>query len=399
MAGLLEGVRVLDCAWLLLDYQGQILANDGADVIHVEEPKSGDYMRFFLGQIVPDWSPVFVARNGNKRSFTVDLKADEGKEIFYRLVETADVVYCNYVGDAPRRLGIDYERLAQVNPRIVYLQCTGYGAAGPYSPLPTHGVHFDTHSGMYRYWRDADGFMNARVAEQSPLRRVDGLSAGCLYGSVAIAAALYERERTGKGRFFDLSCGDAGIASDWFSLVPSLNRERVRPFAPPAAESELPAAALIGGSPRLQFYECADGRFLLADFVDGTAWGRFSEAAGRPDLLAARDDGALEGALRALFRERPRLDWLDLASEAGLSLGPVVAPEEVITNAQVRQRHVFADMDHPVFGPWYLQGSPLRQDFTVTRPTPALGEHTAELLGELGYGATDYARLKAAGVV
>src|SRR5262249_34289979 len=286
------------------------------------------------------------------------------------------------------------------NPRIIHLQSTGYGARGPYALMPTHGQHFDAHSGAYRFWRDGEGLAHSREAEESSLRRVAGLEAGCLYGALAVAAALVERDRTGRGRAFDISCGDSGIASDWFSLVPSLNHTRVKPFQPPVENSRLPAAALVGGSPRRQLYGTREGRFVLAALDEPAHWERFCRAAGREDLLAfGGEDAALEAELRALFESRTRRQWIELASEERLAIGPVVPPEDIMTNPQVRARGVFADMRHPVFGPWYLQGSPLRRDFAVAQPTPALGEHTAELLAELGYPAEEYERLKTSGIV
>ena len=394
MPGPLQGVRVLDCSWLLLDYIGLILANDGADVIHVEEPKQGDYMRFFLGQVRPGWSPPFINRNVNKRSLTVNLKTSEGLEAFNKLAATADVLLTVYTADAPARLGIDYESIRKVNPEIIYAQVTGYGAAGPYSGLPTHGQHFDAHTGAFEFEMGGDGLAVGKWIEPSSYRRLPNVQGGSLMPALAITGALLARERTGKGGFFDISAGDGAMATDWFSLTLRMNQGTVGPVDSAAIDALEP-----GRSARMDFYATGNQRYVLVDFTDARQWQAFCAAIDRQHLATVTDDARVREELKATFQARGLQEWIDLASAHHLPIGPVVFTEDLPKDVNVRARHAIVDMHHPELGPWYVHPSPLSQGRTLERPTPGLGQHTEELLRELGYTRDDYARFKTAGIV
>jgi crotonobetainyl-CoA:carnitine CoA-transferase CaiB-like acyl-CoA transferase len=394
MTALLEGVRVLDLSWLLLDYIGLVLANDGAEVIHVEEPRQGDYMRWFLGQIKPGWSPPFLVRNSNKKSFTVNLKSDEGLSAFNQLAASADVLLTVYTADVPARLGIDYESIRKINPEIIYVQVTGYGASGPYSRIPTHGEHFDAHSGAYDFRVGEGGLPISDLLEKSSYRRLSSVLGGSLVPTVAIVGALLERERTRKGRFMDISAGDCVMATDWFSLTRRLNEDKLGPPDSAALDAMQP-----GATARLAFYATVNERYVAVDLREEEPWQSFCRAVDQQELAAVADDEQLRDRLKTIFGSRGSKEWREFGSEHQLPIGPVVFPEDLPADANVRARHCVQDMQHPVVGPWYVNNSPLRQEPTLERPTPKLGEHTEELLLELGYSTTDYARLKETGIV
>ena len=196
MTGLLRGVKVVEAAVLLVgDYLGMLLGDEGADVIKLEQPGIGDYLRKILGQFAPDHSPMHVLVNRNKRSLTLDPRSPEGAEVFRRLIERTDVFVTGHVGDVPAKLGMDYDTLRAINPGIVYCQATGFGAEGPYATIPTHGAMMEKLGGSPQLALGEHG----RVVEVADGLPASGVILGPLFGAFAVAAALVKRDRTGAG--------------------------------------------------------------------------------------------------------------------------------------------------------------------------------------------------------
>ena len=204
MAGLLKDVKVLESAMLMTgDFTGQLLADEEADVVKVESPFKGDYLRDFLGQIKPHkkgHSPAHLSVNRNKRSVTVNLKTDAGKEIFWRMLAETDVFVDGNTPGALDRLGVGYKNQVKVKKDIIYAHVTGLGATGPYATVPTHGTSMNALGATEPCAIDENGFA-MRVEEGGLGASTSGVVLGPLYLAYGIAAALYRREKTGKGSF------------------------------------------------------------------------------------------------------------------------------------------------------------------------------------------------------
>jgi crotonobetainyl-CoA:carnitine CoA-transferase CaiB-like acyl-CoA transferase len=412
MSDLLDGIRVIEAAVLLNgDTVGMLLGDLGADVVKVEAPGTGDYLRDMLGQIVPHHSPAHVQVNKNKRSVTLDLRRDEGRAVFWDLLASADVFVDGFAGDACDRLGIGYEAQRARRPGIVYCQCSGYGRHGPYSSIPTHGQMMNAQAAAVPLHMDPDGFVRAVPSTELMSGTTiggEGTSAGAVHTAFHVAAALWRRERTGAGCSIDVSAADAVIAQGWIGAVYGWNEHRLTDrtgLRKPGGDGQTGA--------KYQYYETSDGRFVLFCAIEPKFWRAFCEVSGRDDLAGvqvetgavdfARDDEALRHALQTVFRSRTQQEWVQLAIEHRLPIGPAhQGVRSVLEDPHVRARQIVVEGSHPSAGPFTYVGEPAIVDghpYRLRRPAPALGEHTDEILGELGYDAARIAELRTAGVV
>jgi crotonobetainyl-CoA:carnitine CoA-transferase CaiB-like acyl-CoA transferase len=405
MKGLLEGVRVVESAVLLVgDFVGRLLADEGADVVKIEQPGSGDYLRKIAGQFAPNISPMHVAVNRNKRSLTLDPRGTEGREVVRRLIEQADVFITGQVGDVPFKLGLDEASLRAINPRIVYCQTTGYGNTGPYSRIPTHGQMTEALGGSPQLGMGPQG----RVERIGPGLPSSGTVLGPLYSVYAIAAALWRRERTGEGATLDISCSDAVVATGWARGTGALNAHKLRPEPDVAPWPE-------GGtdvSAKYTYYQTGDGNYLLFCAIEKKFWDRFCEAAGRHDLKAwhstetvvdyGENDTDLMDVLQALFHTRTLQEWTALFATVGIPAGPAVSIDRAGNDPHLLERKAVLTEHHPVVGDLTVTGNPVRvqgRDFEITRSAPELGEHSDEVLAELGYTAVEVAALRRSGTI
>ena len=405
MIGLLEGVRVVEAAVLLVgDYTGMLLADEGADVVKVEAPGTGDWIRDHMGAVAPRNSPYHLFVNRNKRSLSLDLKSDRGREVIHRLVSSADVFLTGFTGDVPSRLGIGYEDLRVIKNDIIYCQTTGFGADGPYAALPTHGQMAQALVASPPFERGQDG--HPRVA--SGYHRPDppeGVVVGPLFAAYGIAGALLRRERTGQGCYLDVSCSDAVLAASYPQALLALNQGRYTDHAmAPAVDGRLAA--------RYTYYETSDGRHLLFCPEEPKFWTRFCEAIGRPDLAAGQDESVtndfgaddveLYDELQRIFLTRSLDDWLQLFVDHKVPGGPALPFEGVRGNPHLDFRGVVVDEEHPVAGSFTTLGNPVRtpgRNYRTRVPAPAVGEHNEEVLAELGYAPEAIDALRQEGVL
>lgn len=401
MAGLLKGVKVLESAVLLTgDYLGMLLADQGAEVIKVEQPGTGDYLRHFTGMIGPANSAFHLFVNRNKKSVTIDMRAEEGQALFYRLLADADVFMTGNIADTPAKLGMDYETLRAIKPDIVYCQATGFGATGPYATIPTHGQMMDALGGVTPVEMQANGFVER--ADRYPNNRAGhGVAVGPPYAAYGIAAALFRRERTGQGAYIDVSCADAILASSWAGSLHVLNRDRVTGLNPRGE-----------GRAKYQFYQARDGSYLLFCGIEPKFWRNFCNAAGRPDLIVADfsegsvvdfgNDVGLRRELQQVFATKTRDEWVAIFREHDIAAGPVTDPTNVGDDPHMKYREMVLETVHPAAGPFTTLGDPIKvagEAFELGLPAPALGEHTDEVLARLGLSAAEIGGLRARNVI
>jgi crotonobetainyl-CoA:carnitine CoA-transferase CaiB-like acyl-CoA transferase len=393
----LEGIRVLESATLFTgDHVGTLLGDLGADVIKIESPFQGDYLRDFLGQITPHHSPAHLQVNKNKRSVTLDLRQAGGREVFWRLLETADVFVDGNAGDALDRLGVGYDEQRKRKPDIVFCQVSGFGHTGAYANVPTHGQMMNALAACTPMEMGDDGL----VRPGSPDRAMGGMSSAGegtanagIYAAYHVLAGLVRRLGTGQGCFIDVSGTDACIASAWINATYELNDERI------ADRATMPATGQSAqASAKYQFYETADHKFVLFCAIEHKFWEHFCRAIDRPDLASRSNASApvdfaageleLRRELQRIFHTRTLQEWMKIAVEHDVTLGP--APShlpQLLDDPHLRQREIFYDGEHPGAGPFTYIGQPAvieGQSYEVWRPAPGLGEHTREVLAELG---------------
>jgi crotonobetainyl-CoA:carnitine CoA-transferase CaiB-like acyl-CoA transferase len=405
---LLEGVRVLECAVLVQGgHTGKLFGDLGAEVIKVESPAVGDYLRDIGGVLTPKNSPYHLLHNRNKRSVTLNLRTDEGREIFWELLRTADIFVDGFAGSACERLGIGYEAQRKVKSDIIYVQSSGFGARGPYAEVPVHGYMMMAQGGALHLEMCADGFVRQTP---DPAALFQGTFSapivGALYAALTALAALERRRATGEGAFIDSSGTDATIALRGAENVAIWNEARI---------TDASAVPNVGhpNSPKYDFYETKDGKFMVLAAIEPKFWRNFCAAAGRPDLAGQIDEThavdfsatggpALAAEIQKIFHTRTRDEWMTLAREHDIALGPVNQAADILDDDHVRAREMIYEEAHPHAGPFTTTGWPAPvggQPFAIERGAPALGEQTDEILASLGHDAARIAGLRERGVV
>ena len=378
----LAGLRILDLTRLLPGaFCTMLLADRGADVVKVEEPGTGDYTRWFP-PIVGGNGAVFNALNRNKRAITLNLKSEDGREIFKRLVATADVVVEGNRPGVMARLGLGWETLRAIRPNVVLCSITGYGQDGPFAQRAGHDLNYMAIAGALSLNAPPGGLPHPLAVQ------VADIGAGGVGAAAAILSALLGVARGGSGQHLDVSMTDGALT--WLAM----------PVAEGFAGGEQPVAGrtrLTGGYPCYRVYECADRRFLSVGALEPKFWAALVEAIERPDLLGHHLDQSPQAHadLEAVFRSRPRDEWvarfdgLDVCAEPVLELAELQNHPQVAARGLIRRGPTGAEV-----GP----GVPLPDGWRRLDP-PGLGEHTAVVLGEVGVDAEQLARLEAAGVV
>jgi len=394
VSSLLDGVRVVESAVLLNgDTFGMLLGDLGADVIKVEAPPGGDYLRYFLGQIVPGVSVAHAQANRNKRSVLLDLNADADRETFWRLIDTAHIFVDGNRPGVCDRLGIGPGEMRRRRPSIIYVQHTGFGADGPYSNIPTHGMLMNALVGAHAVERGKDGLLKRGSFDEDGANiGGEATSVGALHAALHAVAALVRARGTGTGAYIDVAGSDATATTAWLPIAMQRNAERItdRSGMPARSDGEMTGS-------RYQFYETLDGRVVLFGCIEQRFWDKWATAAERADLVGRQADASnstvdwgddAERRLVAGVIATKSLDeWLRLAAEHGFALGAAhQSVDEVAADPHVARRNVFVEGVHPVAGPISYVGSAAIVDgerYEVRRHAPAPGEHTEEILAEL----------------
>jgi len=374
----LEGITVLDFTRLLPGpFCTQLLCNLGADVIKIEDPKLGDYMRS-VPPIVHDVSYPFLMVNRGKRSLAVDLKTPEGQEIVHKLARRADVVVEQFRPGVMARLGAAYDDLAMMNPKLVYCSFSGYGQTGPYKDLPGHDINFQALAGI----------LSVTAGQDDKRPAIPGVPiadlASAFNAALAILAALRTRDRIGRGEWIDVSILDTAVTLMVLGLARFLA----------TGDEPVPGETLLTGVfPFYSLYETKDGRWLSVAAVEPKFWIRMCELVGAPELSERQfADGAERVAaaqtLAARFRERTSEDWEALFAKEQLPITLVKRVSEVVRDPHVKARELLPLIDVPDVGKLQVIAHPAKHAETKVRDlarVPDKGGNTVEILRSLGY--------------
>ena len=378
----LEGIKVLDLSRTVPGpFCTMMLADMGAEVIKIEDPG------YSLGML-PDQEKhaAYDYLSRNKKSIALNLKSAGAKEIFHKLVTSADVVMEAFRPGVAKRLGVDYHTSSKLNPRIVYCSLTGFGQDGPYRDLPGHDPNYTSIGG-------AVGLTGDHKGNPVIIRAAVGDIGSSLHAVIGILCALMARDKTGKGQLVDISMTDSVLS---FMTV-SLLRYFRDGFIPKRGWPSL----------SINIWQTRDGKYISTGLIEPHFWERFCRAIGREDLIPfhhAKGEKLHEvyGAIRETILTKTRDEWFQIMKEADTCVSPVLELDEVIKDPQLQHRQMFPEFEHPTQGKVRQLGMPVKLSDTPARFrnfSPTLGQHTNEILKGLGYTEHQIEELRKSGVV
>ncbi|MFZ2446087.1 MAG: CaiB/BaiF CoA-transferase family protein [Syntrophobacteraceae bacterium] len=391
MEGALSGIRVLDLSRLLPGpFCSMLMADMGADVIKIEDPKMGDYIRWWPPKIGGN-SGFHVVLNRNKRSLTLNLKSPEGKKILEELAAGADVVLEGFRPGVMKKLGLGFEELERINPRLVFCAITGYGSDGPMEMRAGHDINYLALNGVLSYsGREAPTLTGVQIAD---------IGGGGLLALSGVLAALLARERLGRGQFVDVSMMDGALA--WNCL-------RWGKFI---ADGVTPAPGddfLNHGFACYNVYETRDGRHMSLGALEPRFWKAFCRAAGhaewdRPDYFEpGPHQREMRESISDFFRQKTLAECVDMFKAADCCCEPILNLAEVMDHPVSKARGMVVEMVHTTWGAYRQLGIIPKFSLTpgsINSHAPELGEHTRPILEELGYSAEKIEELRASGVI
>lgn len=390
----LEGVRVLDISQVMAGpYACMLLADLGADVIKIEPPGTGDQTRGSMGFKMkgPD-SMGFLNMNRNKRSVTLNLKSKAGREVLLRMVKDADILIENYRPGAMKRLGLGYEDLKVVNPKLVYTSISGFGQTGPWSDRPGFDLMAQAMSGVM----SVTGYPDSPPVKCGVPVADIGCALFAVYGTLS---AYIGAKNTGQGQYVDASLFDTALAFSVWDICDYWGTGK--PPQPLGTSNKMTAP--------YQAMACSDGYFVMGA-NNQKLWEKLCRLMGREELLAderfktislrLNNRPALEAELEKTFRQQTKDYWVGTLLDAGIPAGPILTYPEAFEGEHGTARQMKMEIDHPIEGKVPNIGFAVKLSGTpqqVRRHPPLLGEHTGELLAELGIDAAGRAELEAQG--
>jgi crotonobetainyl-CoA:carnitine CoA-transferase CaiB-like acyl-CoA transferase len=404
---MLDGVRVIECSLLGPAAITSHLVDLGAEVVKVEPP-AGDYGRKMTWPLVDGTSLLHLHVNRGKQSLVLNLKTPEAIEVFEDLVRGADVVVEAMRPGFLAKMGLGYDRLKELNPKIVMCTISGYGATGPYQNLPSHGIAYDAWSGTIQPVLDDEGFTH--IPDQANI----GITAGPAFGAIGILAALVRAEKTGEGANMEIAQSDSSAYFDWYRIETWKGYDDYPDdvvTGNPSDDWERRPAGLGGmwEGVRYQYYESSDGHILFMA-SEQSFWKNFCEGVDRMDLFEkwpgktiadhARGNKELQAELRDLFRTRTSQEWIDFADEHNTTIAPANTAQTVRHDPQFQDRFDWvsyedAGADMLLF-PLHVEG----EELPVPTKAPEVGEHTEQVLRTvLGYDDAKLDALREAGAL
>jgi len=394
--GPLKGLKVIEMGTLIAGpFCGQILGDFGADVIKIEDPKTGDPMRQWGRSLPKGLSPWWPVIGRNKRSIGLDLRTAEGREIARKLIDQADVLIENFRPGTLEKWGMGYETLAAANPRLIVARVSGFGQTGPYASRAGYGLIGEAMGGLRHVTGEPD-----RPPARAGISIGDSLTA--MHAVMGITMALHARERTGRGQMIDAALYESVLAV-MENLVTEYDltgyvRERSGSILPGIAPSNV--------------YPCAEGEMILIGGNGDTVFARLAQAMGQSELAAdpryvshaarGANQQALDEVIAAWTAGWKLDDLIEHLEAAGIPCGRIFRAPDMLENEQYQAREAIVETDHPVFGKVKMQNAFPKLSETpgaVRWPGPELGQHTDEVLGEIGLNAEQVEALRAKGVV
>lgn len=372
----LTGIKVLDLSRLL---PGPLctmhLADLGAEVIKVEDTGQGDYMRY-IPPLAHNYSYLYTILNRNKRAISVDFRTQEGRAILYRLVESADVWVESYRAGVMKKMGLDYDTLKEINPKLLYCSITGYGQSGKYAHLAGHDLNFCALTGIL----DQIGVADAPPALYN--FQIGDIVGGSLTAALSILAALVGRNQTQTGRYLDVSIYTGTLSHAVIPMATVLSEGNSRPRG---------KDILTGALHNYNVYSTSDGRAMAVAPVEWKFWELFCKTIERPDLIpyhvaAGADAEYVKQEIATIFGLQPFEYWVKKFETVDCCVSPVLTLSEAIAETP----ELFVHQTHPTEGeitymPFPVPGLGLQEGNCIEAPAPAPGQHTVEILSELGY--------------
>ncbi|MBD3949096.1 CoA transferase [Tuanshanicoccus lijuaniae] len=390
----LQGLKVVDMTRVLAGpYATMLLADMGADVLKIEMPGKGDDSRAY-GPYVNGESAYFMSINRNKRSLTLNLKNEDAKEILIKLIKEADVLVENFRPGTMEKLGLGYDVLREINPKLIYAASSGFGHSGPYSKRPAYDGVVQAMGGIMSITGEKDG----RPTRVGP--SIGDVTAG-LFTAIGILGALNYRNETGKGQKVDVAMLDGQVAI--------LENAVARYFA--TGTSPKPAGNVHTSIFPFQPFETVDGEIMIAagnDNLFRKLWHVFGDesVADDPRFKTNPLRGENYDEMIALITEETKKkttqEWQTLLDEAGVPNGPINNIEMVVNDPQIKAREMILEVNHPVAGQTFLPGVPIKMSETqgyIRKAAPVLGEDTEDILMNLGYSENEIQRLREEGAI
>jgi len=355
-------LKILDLSRLLPgSYATLILADMGAEVIKIEEPKRGDYAREFPPFIKGE-SVHFLNLNRNKKSVVLDLKTPQGQKACHEMAAEADIIIESFRPGVCKRLNISYTDLKKINPKIIYASISGYGQTGPYKDSPGHDINYIALAGLL----GITGTQDTPVIPGIPIADI----AGAFFTVIAILSAVINRNITGKGRYIDISLADSAL----HAMSPVLGQYFIDKKTPKRSKG-----FLTGGFPCYGVYKTKDNKFLALGALESKFWINFCQAIERTDLIEYQFFDKAIKELNKIFKTKTQKEWIDIFKDKEVCITPVKNLKEIENDAHFKQREMFIEIEHPLAGVLKQIGLPIKfsdithgQDFHP----PCLGEHT-----------------------
>ncbi len=391
-SGPLQGVRVLDFSRLLPGpLATMFLADMGADVIKIEDPDNPDYVRDFEPR-VNGMSLFYLSLNRNKRSLAVNYLSADGKQLIYDLVKDADVLVEQYRPGVMQEMGFGYETLSRINPRLIYVSVTGYGQQSGKAMEAGHDLNYIAIAGALGITGTPSGDCTI------PGFQLADIAGGSYMAMNAVTAALYQREKTGKGEWIDVAMTDAAVPLCALQFAYHQGTQK----NPGRGQFEL-----SGGLANYNVYRCADGKQVALGSLEPKFWNRFCACVGRSDwserfLQQGEALVALKQEVKELFLTKTRAEWMALLKSEDICLTPVNELEELAHDAYLQERGIFLTNEHPAVGSYQTINQPLKfltNGFANNWSAPDLGSDSASILKEIGYDEPRIHQLSSANTV